>query len=264
MALITATWDGVLSNTIDGLYINRITRGGYGSVRDVDVDIPGRDGAWHFTENRGLRDIEMDVTLVADSPALRHAKVVEFADWLDKTGRRKLVFSDQSDRYWMAALTSDIRVDEWGRLGKASVSWSAEPYAYAVTTTEVCFTAASGADTDSFVAADTIEAYPEVRLVPSGGALTSVSWTLNDDTISWSGITGEGSTLTISSISDTVLGGQSGDTDLTGAFDIADLDMSAVSGDFGLIRPGTNVWSITTTGTFTSLQICIEWRRRYR
>lgn len=263
MALII-TWDAVPSSGIDGIYVVKHARGGYGAVRDVDLEVPGRDGSWHFEERRGLRDITADVVLVADSPSVRHAHAVELADWLDKLGRRKLIFSDQPDRYWNAALVSDIAPDEWRRLTKAQIQWRAEPYAYAIATSEVCFTAASGADVDSFTADDAIEAYPEITFVPTGGSLTSVSLTMNGDTITWSGTVGSGSYLTISSISATVLLGQSGDTELTGAFDVSALNMANVTGDFPLVIPGTNTYTLNTTGSFSNLEMCIVWRRRYR
>lgn len=264
MAGLVLTWDDVASSSIPEVIVVKPNRGAWGGNRSVNVDTPGRAGSWHFTEQRGMRDISADVIVVSDDIASRRATVTEVADWLDKLGRKKLIFSDQPDRYWYASLASDLSVDEWKRMSKFQIQFEAEPYAYGLTVSEDCTNTASTSYSDSTAVVTSAAVDPEIVITPTGGTLTSISFTLNDDTISWSGLVAAANSLTISSISSTVLLGQSGDLDLTGAYDPANLDMADVSGDFGVLVNGSNAWNFTATGTYTSLSICIKWRRRYR
>lgn len=73
-----------------------------------------------------------------------------------------------------------------------------------------------------------------------------------------------GDTLTVSSISDTVTVGINDDVDLTGAFDVASLDISDVAGTFPLLLEGLNTWALVWTGTATAVTLDITWRERFR
>lgn len=257
------TWDEVASSTIPDLYVTRVERGMWGEVRDSRISMPGRDGAWLFTENRGLRRITAELVRVRSSGERLRETVVDIADWLDKSGEKRLVFDDQPDRYWKAALASAPSVDEWMMLGKATVEWLAQPYAFAVSLSEVCASATSGGS-HSWTPADQIEAYPEVVITANGGAASGIEFTMNGDTLTFDSAIGNGQSLTISSLSYTVITSPSIDTDLTGAFDPGALVMAPVSGDFPLLLPGLNSWSVTYTGSATSVTVCVRWRRRYR
>jgi len=207
----------------------------------------------------------MACTLVASSAAARRDALSDIFDWLDVIGRKELYFSDQTDRYWSAALNSGINVDEAVRLGRFVVNFEAEPYALAASTTQVCATAVSvPTDSDTFNMPGSVNVDPEITIVPSGGNLTGFTLTVNGDALSWTGDIAAGATLTISSISSTVLAAASGDTMLVGAFDPNDLDMTNVTGLFPVLIPGSNAWSIASvTGGATSLAICFNYRRRY-
>lgn len=257
------TWDGVASSGISGLTVQKIRRRMVGGVRDVAVDMPGRDGAWLFTENRGMRDIVATCTVAAGLGS-RHSAVVSVADWLDLQGYRNLIVDDQPDRYWRAYLADDPDPDEWRQKGTFDVRWRAEPYAWSVSTSSQCATATGASYSGSFTAADGIPADPEVVITPLNGTITSFDLTVNGDILS----VGTGYTflsgINVSSLSFTVTTGTSLDTDLTGAYDSNALQMSAVSGSFGRLNPGTNTWTLAWAGTATQVRVCFRWRRRYR
>lgn len=266
MALgLVATWNGTASSAYSGFYVNRVDRGAWGNPRSVDLDVPGRAGSWHFTEQRGLRQVSVTCTLVASAVSARRDSLAEVFDWIDVIGRKELYFSDQTDRYWSASLSSGINVDEAVRLGRFTIQFDAEPYALASALTEECFTGVTvPSDSDTFSMTGPVSVDPEITIVPTGGTLTAFTLTVNGDALSWSGTVANGATLTISSISSTVLQGASGDTMLTGAFDTSALDMTDVSGFFPVLVPGTNSWSIAdVTGGCTSLTICFKYRKRY-
>lgn len=261
-----ATWDGSLSSTIAALRLTKLRRRMVGADRNVVVDIPGRDGGWVFSERRGFRQITAECVVVAPPGGARHDAVVAVADWLDKTGERKLIFDDQPDRYWLATLRDDPDPDEWRSTGRFSVNWSAQPYAYAVATSSQALTATAVSGTSgTFTPADTIDAYPVVEVTPLDGTMTALTLTMNGDSLSWSGSPIYAlATLTISSVSYTVTRGASTDTELTGAFVAANVDMADVSGEFPMIVVGGNSWAASWSGTATRLRITITWRRRYR
>ena len=259
------SWDAVSSTTIASLVVQKVRRRMVGADRNQRIDVPGRDGGWVFSERRGFREITAECVVV-QSPSTRHADVVSVADWLDKSGERKLIFSDQSDRYWLATLAEDPDPDEWRQTGRFDVTWTAQPYAYAIATTSVSATASAGvAQTGTFAPSDTIDAYPVVEITPLNGTLSGFTLTLNSDALVWAGTAiSAGSTITVSSVSFTVTTGINLDTDLTGAFDPSLVSMRDVSGDFGMIISGTNTWGLSWAGTATAVRLTFTWRRRYR
>lgn len=257
------TWDEVASTTLPELYVTRVGRGLWGEVRDTRIPMPGRDGAWLFTENRGQRVITAELVRVRAPGERLRATVSELADWLDKAGEKRLVVDDQPDRFWRAALAAAPDVDEWAMTGRTVIEWSAQPYAFAMSLSEVCAsaTSASGA---MFTAADTVEAYPEVVITANGGAASGIHFTMNGDALVFGAAIGAGQSLTISSISSTAITSPSIDVDLTGAFDPSALTMASVTGDFPLVLPGGNSWTVSYSGSATSVTVCVRWRRRYR
>jgi len=264
VAGLVATWNDTASSAHSNVYINSVERGAWGAPRNVQVNVPGRASSWLFTEHSGERNGSEAMTHASPSASARRDPLSDVFEWLDVFGRQRLIFSDQPDRYWNAFLNNAPTVEEAVRLGKFVVGWSAEPYALALTTTQVCATARNEAgDNDTFNMPGATNGEPEVTITPLGGNMTSLSLTLNGDTISWEGSIAAGTPLTISSISSTVLSAASGDTQLTGAFDPADLDMGAVTGTFGFLLSGSNAWSTSAiAGTLTSFAICFNWRRR--
>lgn len=261
MTRMTVSWDGVSSSTLTGLIVRKTDRGGWGAVRDVPVSVPGRDGHWLFSENRGGRRIAVDFIVAATSIAQRRNQIVDVCDWLDLPGENALIFSDQTSQYWLASLASEIRPDEWVQLGKFTVEWLAQPYAFAVDVTETCATATGGSITNS----DAVNEYPEVTITPLGGAATDITLTVGDYVMFLGGTWSANVPINVSSLSDTVTLGQSGDTQLTGAFDPDDVSMADVYGDFPILVPGVNTWTVTkASGAATSYQVCFRYRRRFR
>lgn len=264
MSGYVVTWDANPSSAIQGLYVQRVRRRLVGGVRDQFIPIPGRDGGAVYGERRGFRTITADCTVKAP-PGSRHARVVQVADWLDKTAERKLAFDDQPDRYWLATLSDDPDPDEWREAARFTLSWTAQPYAYAVTVTSVTVTATAVTGlSGTFTPADTIDAYPEITVTPLNGTVTSIGLTLNGQTISWAGALASGAPINFSSVSNTVTTGASTDVDLTGAYTLAAVNMADVTGVFPLIAEGMNAWAIIWGGTATRVRITFRWRRRYR
>lgn len=256
------TYDGNASSSVEELYVQKLDRGMYGAVRNALIEVPGRDGAYLFPERRGNRNIVAQCVVIAD-PATRHLAVTEVADILDRDGYRKLIFDDQPDRYWQAAVAADVPVDEWKAAGRFNITWTAEPYAWSITTSSMCVTAAP-ASAFEVVIPDSVDAYPVVEITPLNGTLVGFTLTTNGSGLTYAGTVAQGNTITISSLSYTVSTGQNTDLELTGAFTPGTTFPADVSGDFPVLLEGTNTVVITTGGTATLVRICFTWRRRYR
>lgn len=259
--------DGVdLSTAVPGALVIVPVRPLVGGRRDVFVDVPGKAGSWKFPEEPGDRILRFAIDILgADFPD-RRAAVTALADWCDLGRVAPLIVSDLPDRYHNALLDNDPDPDEWLRRAEIDLAFRCDPYALGLVPGEEEI-AASGAGSDSgtFDIDDSIDAEPVIEITPTDGTITGFTFTLNGDALGYGGPTiPSGNTVTLSSISDTVTSGVSGDTMLTGAYNPAQLVMGLISGAFGLLNPGENTWSLAWSGTATAVTITIGWRRRYR
>lgn len=265
MSGYVATWDGVASSTLDGLVIQKVRRGMTGNVRDRRVQVAGLDGDILFPERRGNRKIVAEFVIVGAPGGQRHDRVVDVAEWVDKTGYKKLIFDDQPDRYWEAALAADPDPDEWRSLGEGQFEWTAKPYAYATTVTQQCVDAASAA-AKSLVLADKVDAYPVIVVTARGGGITGpIILTVNGLSLTYAGSLAQNQSITISSLTYTVDSGGLTDLELTGAYTPGTAFPADVTGEFPILVEGANPWSIQWSGgTATHAEVCFNWRRRYQ
>jgi len=260
------TVNGVSSAlAIPELLVVRVRRQLLGDRRDVRRQVPGRAGAWVFPEQPGDRKISIEFDLLADSFAARRDAVRKLAEWADTpNGIVKLIIDDEPDRYYEAILSNAPDVDEWLLRGSGELDYAAGPYALGSVPETVAIVATGSPDSDTFAAAGALVGYPEIKLTPAGGTVTSFTLTMNGDALTWAGLINNGGSLTISSISTIVLAGASTDVELTGAYNAANLSMAAVAGTWPLIVPGLNSWTLIYTGTATSVTLATTWRKRYR
>ena len=241
-----------------------VRRGLVGKRRHSRVEIPGRAGAWTFAEEPGDRTIEIDLDLLGIDFEARREAVRELAYWCDIGAPAKLVIEDEPDRFHLVLLDDAPDVNEWLLRGAVALRFTADPYAYLTAATVRNFTATTNPDNESFSIPDRVSADPVVVLGAVGGNVTAFTLTVNGYVLSWAGSISAGTSLTISSISDTVSVGPSGDVELTGAFNVNDLDMADVSGQFPILLEGSNAWALSWTGSATSVSISFTWRERTR
>lgn len=270
--MIEATLDGTaLASACPEAVITAVNRPLGGNVRTEFVEVPGRAGAWAFDEEPGEMTITVDIDVLVDDIALRRAAIATLRGWAQTpSGRSQLIFDDEPDRYWSVKFSTAPPMVDDEYVGQTTLSFSAEPYAFDTTPTTQAEVASGSPDSGSFAVTDDVDAEPEVVITPTNGTLTSFTLTVNGQEVAWQVGTagpitiGSGQSITVSSISDTVLLGASGDVNLTGAFDPTDVDMAtvAVTG-FPVLTDGTNNWSLSWTGTATSVDVGFAWRRRY-
>lgn len=267
--MIDATLNGVtLSAAVPEAVIKSAPRPLLGARRDEFVKVPGMAGELVYREEPGDRIITLHIVVLVDDKDELQAKVETLADWADTPdGRVKLVLDDEPDRYWLAILANGPPVNEEGEYDAAtSLEFRAGAYALAVATTTEDITASGSPDSGTFNLAADVAVTPIVQITPTNGDIESFSLTTNDATIDVTPTDGipEDTTVTVSSISLTVTTGPNTDTELTGAYDAADVDMADVAGEFPILLPGTNSWQLEWVGTATEVTISITWRRRFR
>jgi phage-related protein len=231
------------------------------------VEVPGRAGSWVFPEEAGDRTLTVDIDIGAASFASRRAAVVSLANWADVVAAPvQLIVDDQPDRYHEVVLASAPDVTEWLITGAVVLEYRAGPFALAVSTSSNSVTATTGSGSGTYSATlDTgLTAEPVVVVTARGGTMTSLTFTLNNASLSWTGLVNANGSITISTISSTITTGANSDVNLTGALTVGNLDMAGVSGAFGFIVNGSNAWVATYTGTATTVELVTTWRRRYR
>ena len=270
--MIEATLGGVtLASACPEAVITRVNRPLAGAVRTEFVEVPGRAGAWAFDEEPGEMPLVIDIDVLVDTIAERRAAIATLRGWArTPSGRSQLILDDEPDRFWSVKLSAAPPMEDDEYAGQTSLTFSAEPYAFDTDLSTQAEVASGTPDSGSFAVTDDVDAEPEVVITPTNGTITSFTLTVNGEEVAWQvgvgGPTtiGSGQSITISSISDTVLLGASGDVNLTGAFDPTDVDMVAVAiTGFPVLTNGTNNWSLSWTGTATSVDVDFAWRRRF-
>lgn len=269
----TITFDGVSSTTIPEFMCHTVSRSLLGSNRSQIRETAGREGAWYFPEKRGLRVIKIQAsvltTLVGGSfPANRRDAVTRVADWLDKPGFKKLKISDETGRFYKAALTTEVDVDEWRHKGTFELEFIAEPYAYDDNIATESFSLNKTGTPHTWTMAGSLDTFPVVELTAVGGNLTSVVFTTNGYIMVLSQTLLSGATITINSINFTTALGTNTDTELDGSFDAGTIAMIGVGGQFPILLGappfGIQGMSTVATGSATSIGMVVRWRRRYR
>lgn len=255
-----------LSTAVPEALVLKVARQLAGARRNVFVDVPGRSGSWVFVEQPGDRTLIATLDILATTFADRRDAIRRLAYWADVGAVARLIVDDEPDRFHSAILDASVDPAEWlTAVEQLEVPFRVGPYAEAVALSiETLLVSGGSPDSGTFVAPDTVEGLPVVEIRPTNGTMTELTWTLNGNALTFGETLLDEETVTISSISDTVTLGVSGDVDLTGAFVPAAVAMGSVSGDFGRIVEGVNAWSLQWTGTATTATVTVTWRERFR
>lgn len=254
-----------LSSAVPSAKVLGVRRELLGRRRFNRIDIPGRAGSWHYDEEPGDRELIIGLDIQADTFAARRTAVRALAYWCDVGAVSRLIIDDETDRYHDAIIANGDTA-EWLNNATIDLRFLVGPYALAIATTTQAISAAGGSGSGSFAVGDEVTAEPVIELQAVGGTLTGFTLTINGYALTWAGpdVIAAGEFITVNAISSTVTLGANDDVDLTGAYDTVSLSMTDVSGEFPLILEGTATWSLTYTGTATSVTAELQWRERFR
>lgn len=261
----TIVWDSLSSTSVPGLTIGQVTRQLLGEDRGTFVEVPGRAGSWHFSEKRGRRKITVEMFILADTIAERGDAVEALADWLDVTEEAILTISDNPDRFYRGVLMAPPEIDEWRELaGPFEIEWSVDPYSYDNSISSETWT--SDAD-DTHVWDPSIEmiVYPVIEITPNNGTILEFDLTANSRVLSFTGTIPDDTTIVINSITPMVTTGVNTDTQLTGAYNPANVFLAGFTGEFPELIPGSNSIRLQVLdGTATNITVTVKYRKQYR
>ena len=256
---VTVSLDGISSSTIPELVIENVSRQITPAIRDVFREVPGRVGSWLFEEVGGDRELALTIAAVGDTLAERRAAVRAAGAWLygDGLGRRKLIVDDEPDRFVWAKLAGSPVADELMRRGRFEAGFRTSAFSESVAiSTDVLAGSGSIVITPATELAAFFEPSIEVTATAALGSGFSVD--VDGTTISYGAAMALNDVVTISTLATTVTTGADTDTDLEGIFDPTLLAMTSVSGDFPVLRPGTNTVTLSA-----SISASFRWRERY-
>lgn len=263
------TWNEISSTTIPGLVCGKVTRPLIGGHRGTFKEIPGRDSSWYFPEERGRRriTIECHVMSQTESPSFptgRRDQVTAVADWVDINQQAKLILGDEPTVYYNAVLVDPPDVDEWREAGIFDLTFEAEAYSYDLTPTEVTWEAVD--DLPETIDFDILApVYPVIEVTPTNGtSSTGFTLSVGGDILTYAGTVLVNNTVTINGIALVVLAGSNDDVNLTGAYNPINSLMGSVSGQFPILVPGNQEFELVSSGTSTTFDVVITYRKRYR
>lgn len=112
----------------------RVSKVNYTLLPDIQNRlVSGNQGRsfFHFGTSLGMREISMDVILVAKSAKSLMKEVSDFAAWMDTRNEEDLKFSDNPTRVWKVRFSGASPVDENLKVGKFTLNFQCiEPYSY--------------------------------------------------------------------------------------------------------------------------------------
>jgi len=260
-------WNGVSSATIPELIIGPMIRDLIGAQRGAFVDIPGKDGSYFFSQNRGRRKFTAECSVLAATSGERRDVLQQVANWLDVEYQANLQIGDDPGVYYEAVVAEAPQVTEWRERGMFELSWLVNPYALDnATETE---TWSSTADTTHTWDPELeVMLYPVISVTPTNGTLTGFTLTVNGYELYYVGNIADDATVVVNSIAAMVTSGPNTDTALTGTYDPADSLMLGVGGQFPVLVPNTpsdnSVRFVSAGGTATAITIEVLYRKRYR
>ena len=108
------------------------------ALRKREMAIPGKHGTYSFgSDVYGNRIISVAIQYVGTSFNDLRLRARDIAAWLSQTSYKELIFSDEPDKYYLAKIYDPVGLENFFRLGKATVQFECQPFAlYVVTSAE--------------------------------------------------------------------------------------------------------------------------------
>lgn len=130
--MIYFTYNGISSSTY-GIVAKSVNRPILPVLRSRELVIPGRHGVYDFADNAfEKRIIEVELKYIGTSFAELRTRARTIAYWLSGySGNKNLVFSDETDKWYVAKIYSEIGLSNLFKIGECSVQFECEPFAYA-------------------------------------------------------------------------------------------------------------------------------------
>jgi predicted phage tail component-like protein len=99
------------------------------------LELAGMSGAKFVEKTDGVKEISVSYVLQATSEVDLMAKMRSMAGWLDSKTPEQLIFSNESDKYYLAMVTGSTEIEQFaGNVGIGTLTFICfDPYAYSIT-----------------------------------------------------------------------------------------------------------------------------------
>lgn len=127
------TFGGVHSDSL-GLIVNSKTIPASPPVTNRLQEIGGVDGAWDYGVSYGPRELEIDVTILGDTPADTRRSVRKLVGTMNpRKGSQILIFDDEPDIMYYARISNQVPLDTLGAMGTFTLQLVCpDPFAYGI------------------------------------------------------------------------------------------------------------------------------------
>ena len=136
--MITVGYDALDSYANFKIIAKSVDRPILPSMRKREMAIPGKHGTYDFGLNTyDNRIISVLIQYVGATFNDLRLRARDIAAWLSQTSYKELIFSDEPDKYYLAKIYDPVGLENFFRLGKATVQFECQPFAlYVVTSAE--------------------------------------------------------------------------------------------------------------------------------
>jgi predicted phage tail component-like protein len=97
---------------------------------DIFVEIPGRHGSYHIPGKLQDREISLECGYISTSIATLRSNARSVAAWLYTEERATLTFDDEPGKSYTAKYTGTIDIEQAFVMGKFTLTFRCEPFAY--------------------------------------------------------------------------------------------------------------------------------------
>lgn len=130
------------------------------SRRKREMTIPGKHGVYDFEGNTyENRPIQVLIQYVGETFNDLRLRARDISTWLSKPGYKKLVFSDEPDKYYLAKVYDAVGLESIYELGKATVTFECQPFALYVATSGEDLILDNDVPIDSWINLNPVDAY---------------------------------------------------------------------------------------------------------
>lgn len=237
----------------DDLFVQRITRSILAPQTLETLKIPGRSGVIFNRRDRESRVIPVEVIVNSESDKSIREKLRDLAYHLDSDEPGPLIFDDESDKWINAILSGESEIDEIVSHGQGVIEFFCpDPFWYAVDDDVFTYNQPGSYD---FLRQGTAKSYPLFEISGSNEGGT-ISISINNETVEFTGALNEGETLMIDSNLMTAYRLTYENGQVSALNDLTTLD-------FPITIPGVNTVEILESGNASMTEVKILCRSRW-
>lgn len=150
------------------------------SLTQRQLAVAGKHGTWDFKGNTyENRIISVEFKYVGSTFLNLRSKARDIAHWLSQTeAPKKLIFSDEPDKYYLAKIYSSVGLQNILRVGQGSIEFECKPFAYSTAQDLILATITTDPQVINVTVTGTAET-PEIITMTNNSGITIDGFTLS-------------------------------------------------------------------------------------